>query len=99
MASDPERLQKLHEGLSIANDARRMATSALWSDTWRRLESELIERLLRCGPEDNEPRYRLQIAIETARRLRTTIEAAGSTIGALERDLDILEGRKERPIA
>lgn len=99
MASDPEKLQKLHQALAIAGDARAMATSNVWAEAWERLERELLARLLKCAPTDDLPRYRLSIAIETARNLRTTIESAGASVTALERELDILEGRVERPIA
>lgn len=94
-----DKIGRLHEALALAGDARNMATSPVWDETWKKLEAELLGRLLKCGPTDDEARYRLSIAIETARNLRQVIENVGRTTQALEAELDVLEGRKGRPIA
>ena len=76
-----------------------MATTAVWSDAWTGFEQELLERLLKCGPTDDVERYRLQIGIEAARRVRKTIEHEGQTVESLEKEIATLEGRITRPIA
>lgn len=94
-----DRLARLSQDLQAAADARHMATSPVWARTWDGLEKELLERLLHCGPEDDEPRYRLAQAIEVARKLRRTIESTGLNQAMLEKELDQIEGRKMRSIA
>lgn len=95
-----DRIATLHEKLQRLADARKLATSPVWDDAWTSFERELLERLLKCGPDDDVNRYRLQIGIEAARATRRTIEGAshGDEAG-LTKELDILEGRKVAPIA
>jgi hypothetical protein len=94
-----DRLTQLSERLARAADARSMSTSPVWAEAWQDLEQELLERLLRLGPTDDEARYRLQVAIEAARRVRGLIEHEGRTVQSLEKEMDLLEGRKAAPIA
>lgn len=94
-----ERLAVISAKLRRIQDARNIAQTDVWSDAWANFEQELLERLLKCGPDDDWSRYRLQIAIEVARQVRRTIETGGSGEAALVRELDILEGRKIAPIA
>lgn len=97
--SNVERLVQLSEQIAKLNDARAMTTSNVWAKAWDGIEQELLERLLKCGPEDDTPRYRLQQAIEVARRFRGMIETQGRDPGQLEKELAHLEGRAMRPIA
>ncbi len=94
-----DRITHLSESLNRAADARAMATTPLWAETWDRFERELLERLLKCGPDDDMVRYRLQVGIEAARHVRAAIEHAGKTAKSLEKELDVLEGRKPASIA
>lgn len=95
----PDRIAALSEKLLRAGDARHMATTDVWSNAWKELEQELLERLLKCGPTDDAERYRLQIGIEAARQVKRAIEHEGKTVESLQKDLDTLEGRLARPIA
>lgn len=97
MAAD--QIIQLSDKLNRAADARAMATTPLWAETWDRFERELLERLLKCGPDDDMVRYRLQVAIEATRHVRIAIEHAGKTAKSLEKELDLVEGRKLAPIA
>ena len=94
-----DRLVALSEALARAADARNMATSPVWAEAWDKLESELLERLLGCGPTDDGPRYRLQMAIEVGRTMRRIIEHRGATVQSLQKEMDLLDGRKVAPIA
>ena len=88
------RLTKLAENVSRVADARSLTTTTVWPDTWNQIEQELLERLLKCGPTDDEARYRLTQAIEVARRLRRAIESIAGEPGKLGAQLDQIEGRK-----
>ncbi len=94
-----DRIAQLSEKLNRASDARTMATTPVWAEAWQGFERELLERLLKCGPDDDVVRYRLQIGIEAARHVRMAIEHASKTGSGLEKELDLLEGRKPVPIA
>lgn len=94
-----DRLEHLSELVGKIADARAMTTSNVWAKAWEEIEQELLERLLKCGPEDDTPRYRLQQSIEVARRLRRMIETQARDPGQLEKELAHLEGRAMRPIA
>lgn len=76
-----------------------MAASPVWDDAWMGIERELLERLLKCGPEDEMARWKLQVGIEAVRRVKRAIEHEGASESALVKELDILEGRKVAPIA
>ena len=97
--SNAERIAALSDKLAMAADARHMATSPVWDEAWKSFERELLERLLKCEPGDDVPRYRLQVALEAARHVRRAIEHAGQTVSALENELDLLEGRKPYRVA
>lgn len=92
-------LAQLSELLARAADARTMTTTPIWSETWTKLEQELLERLLECGPTDDEQRYRRQTAIEIVRQVRRIIETTAGSSAMLERELGLLDGRLMRPIA
>lgn len=94
-----DRLSHLSERLERAADARHMATTPVWAEAWTGFERELLERLLGCGPTDDEVRYRLQVGIEAARHVRRAIEHEGQTVESLQKEIDTLEGRITRPIA
>lgn len=97
--SSPDRITALHEKLARVRDAKNMAQTDVWDSAWKQYEQELLERLLACGPEDEVPRWKVQIAIEAARHTKRVIENAGTGEAALQAELDILEGRKVAPIA
>jgi hypothetical protein len=94
-----DRIADLHQGLARIADARRLATTDVWAKAWTDFEQELLERLLKCGPEDDWERYRLQVAIEAARHVRRAVEHEARDPTALEKELEVLEGRKPRAIA
>ena len=94
-----ERIGVLSAKLKNAYESLDLANSDLWRETWAGLEAAYLDRLMGCGPTDDEERYRCQIAIEVVRNVRRTIEHEGHTIEGLEKELAILEGRKLRPIA
>lgn len=94
-----DRLTKLAENVSRVAEARSLTTTTVWADTWNQIEQELLERLLKCGPTDDEPRYRLSQAIEVARRLRRAFESIAGDPGKLAHQLDQIEGRKMPAIA
>lgn len=97
--SKPDRIAQLSEKLARAADARHMASQPIWAEAWESFERELLERLLKCGPTDDEARYRLQVAIEAARCVKRSIEHEGRTVSSLEKEMEHLEGRKPAPIA
>ena len=97
--SKDQRIATLSEKLERVADARKLATTPVWADAWNGVERELLERLLKCGPDDEMKRWKLQIGIEAARQARRTIENEGSGEAGLRRELDILEGRMAAPIA
>lgn len=94
-----ERMIALRDALAMAAEARGMVSTPIWSKMWDRMEGEFLERLLKCGPTEDAERYRLSIAIEVTRKARATIEHASKTESALERELDLIEGRKLAPVA
>lgn len=97
--SKPDRIAQLSEKLARAADARHMASQPIWAEAWESFERELLERLLKCGPEDDWSRYRLQVAIEVARHVKRVIDREGRTVAILEKEIEHLEGRKPAPIA
>lgn len=99
MADKADRIGELHERLIAASEARQVIQSDVWARAWAAYEHELIERMLKCGPDDDWQRFRLQIGIETARHVRRVIEHEGATVESLQRELDHLEGRKMAAVA
>lgn len=93
------RIAALAEKLKRIADARHMLQTDLWESAWKEFEQELLERLLKCGPEDEIARWKLQMAIEAVRHAKKTIENAGAGESDILKELDILEGRKRAPIA
>lgn len=93
------RIAVLSEKLRRIADAKQLTQTDVWPEAWRELEQELLERLLKCGPDDEVARWKLQVAIEAARQVRRTIENGGAGEKEALRELDILEGRKAAPIA
>ena len=94
-----ERLASLSEKFRRHQDARAMTQSAVWAELWTDLEQELLERLLACGPTDNEARWRMQTAIEVARRVRHMFEVKGITPDHLEKEMAILAGERVARVA
>lgn len=92
------RIAALSEKLKRIADAKNMAQTDVWDAAWDEFEQELLERLLKCGPEDETPRWKLQMAIEAARHTKRVIENAGAGESSVVKELDILEGRKVAPI-
>ena len=97
--SNPDRIAALSEALQAAADARAMVNAPAWGKASDSFERELLERLLKCGPDADSVRYRLQIGIEAARFVRRAIEHEGKTVASLEKELEYVEGRKLAPIA
>lgn len=92
-----DRIVALSEALSRASHARDMNRTPLWREVWERLESELLERAI--GAEDDDGRRHCLDAIRTARRVRRMVEHEGAQVESLQRELDLLEGKKPRAIA
>lgn len=97
MSSD--RIAKLAAKLKRVADAKSIMQTDVWSAAWEGFEQELLERLLKCGPDEEVNRWKLQIGIEAARHVKRAIENEGSGEASLQKELDILEGRKAAPIA
>lgn len=94
-----DRIADLASKLKRISDAKQLLQTSLWADAWDGFEQELLERLLKCGPDDEVARWKLQVAIEAARSTRRVIENAGTGEASILKELDILEGRKAPPIA
>ena len=94
-----KRIADLSERLRRIADAKNMTQTDVWAAAWHGFEQELLERLLKCGPDDELARWKLQTAIEAARHARRAIEHAATGEASLTKELDILEGRKAAPIA
>ena len=94
-----KRIAELSERLRRIADAKNMTQTDVWAAAWQGFEQELLERLLKCGPDDEVARWKLQVAIEATRQVRRAIENEGTGEKALLQELDILEGRKTAPIA
>jgi hypothetical protein len=99
VSDNTDTISRLSERLRAAADARAMAHAPVWARAWEDVERGLLERLLDCGPTDDEARYRLQVAIQASRQVRRTIEHQGASVAALEKELAVLDGRVKRPIA
>lgn len=93
------RIIALTTKLQRITDAKNMTQTDVWAAAWQGFEQELLERLLKCGPDDELARWKLQTAIEAARHARRAIEHAATGEAGLTKELDILEGRKAAPIA
>lgn len=94
-----DRIAALASKLQRITDAKSLTSTDVWSAAWINFEQELLERLLKCGPDDELARWKLQTAIEAARHARRAIEHAATGEAGLTKELDILEGRKAAPIA
>lgn len=92
------RIAVLSDKLKRIADAKQMLQTQLWAEAWDDFEQELLERLLKCGPDDEVARWKLQMAIEAARHTRRVIENSASGESGIVKELDILEGRKASPI-
>ncbi len=92
-------MSDLHEKLAAALDARSVMDTQAWRDAWDGVERELMIRFMACAPEDDLPRFRVQEAIKAARQVRSAIESKARSAEQLQKDLDLVEGRKLRPIA
>lgn len=93
------RIAALASKLQRITDAKSLTGLEVWADAWTNFEQELLERLLKCGPDEEVARWKLQVAIEATRHVRRAIENGGTGEAALSKELDILEGRKTAPIA
>ena len=94
-----DRIAALSEALGRAFEAKALSGTYAWTNAWEKFERELLQRLLECGPTDDEARYRLQIAIEASRQVRRVIEHEGRTTGDLETQIAVLTGEKTLRIA
>lgn len=97
--SAEERLARLSENLRKHQEARALTQSGVWASICEDLEQELLERLLSCGPTDNEARWRAQTAIQVARDLRRMLETKGITPAHLEKEMAVLTGERRAAIA
>lgn len=92
-----DRLIELSDALRKAATARATAQGSAWAEAWERLESELLERALEA--DEDAGRFRLLEAIKACRRVRRIVEHEGATVESLQRELDLLEGKRPRAIA
>lgn len=99
MSERIDRIGKLQAQLSAALDARGVCETQAWREAWAALEKELMDRFMACEPEDDQGRFRVQEAMKAIRHVRAAIESKGRSSETLERELDVLEGRKMRAIA
>ncbi len=93
------RTERLHVAIEKAQQAGLIADNKLFADVFDALEAELIGRLLACDAEANEARWRLQSAINVGRGIRRAVLNQAASLEALSKELDMIEGRKLRPIA
>ena len=94
-----ERLVRLSELLRTQENLRGLTHTPEWAAIWHELEQELLERLLKCEPTDDERRWRCQTSIEVARRIKSMFEVKGITPATLTNEVAYLDGSKTRPIA
>lgn len=94
-----DRIARLSELLREQENARHVTQNPVWARLWNELEQELLERLLKCGPTDDEQRWRCQASIEVARTIRRLFEARGVTPATLLTEMAHLDGSKLRPVA
>lgn len=92
-----ERIQRLHEQLERVADARSMATTPVWAEAWDAFERELLDRMI--AATDPEAVMRLKAGMEAARAARRAIEHKSKTADGLEKELDLLEGRRIARVA
>jgi hypothetical protein len=97
--ASPDRLIRLSENLRKHQEARALTASKVWPELWNDLEQELLERLLQCGPTDDDKRFRLQTAISVGRSFKRLLEAKGVTPGYLEGEIAVLEGQRPASVA
>ena len=93
------RLERLRTAIEKAQHAGLLVSNKLFDDVFDALEAELIGRLLACDAEANEARCRLQSAINVGRGIRRAVLNQAASLEALSKELDMIEGRKLRPIA
>ena len=96
-----QRIGQLHEKLTALANKRNLAADPLWAEAWDMLNAELLSRLLETehGDDGDMRRAHLVVSMRSAGRLRAIMEGRGEDAASLERELDILEGRRLRPIA
>lgn len=97
--SNADRITRISTLIRAQQDTRNITSNPEWAPTWRELEQELLERLLKCGPTDDEQRWRCQTTIEVCRRVKAMFETRGITPASLETELAYLDGSKVRPVA
>ena len=97
--NNEERIVRLSDALAMAADARHMATSPVWDEAWEAVQRTFLQRLKACGPTEDVERYRLQVALEVADLVRVFIENKGNSVESLQKDLALLEGRKQYAVA
>ena len=99
MTDASARIVAISDLLRDAENARHVTQNPVWAKLWNELEQELLERLLKCGPTDDEQRWRCQASIEVGRTIRRMFETRAVTPASLEKELAHLDGSKLRPIA
>lgn len=99
MTNDATRQERIFTALQQAEEALRMSESGLMAEFWNEIEQDALRRLLALGPDDDDARWRVSQAIDVARRLRAMVSHKAQTRDGLLRELDLIEGRKQPPIA
>lgn len=99
MTNDATRQERIYTALQHAEEALRFTESGLWADMWNEIEQDMLRRLLALGPDDDDARWRVSQAIDVARRMKAMASHKAQTRDTLLKELDLLEGRKQPPIA
>lgn len=97
----PDRVGVLREKLQKLHDARTLREDSAWAGAWDALESALLSTLMEtgAGADADREREHLTISLRIAKRMRALMECRGESVSEVEKELDMLEGRKLRPVA
>lgn len=89
----------LYEAIERAREARLTVDNPAFAKVFEALEDEMLGRALSLDVTDDDRRYRLMTAITVLRSLKRIFSNDAASLQALEKQLDILEGRKVAAVA
>lgn len=93
--------EQLYEAIERAREARLTVDNPAFARVFEALESEMLGRALGLdvGDDADNRRFRLMTAINVLRSLKRIFSNDAASLQALEKHLDILEGRKVAAVA
>lgn len=93
--------EQLYEAIERAREARLTVDNPAFGKVFDALENEMLGRALGLdvGEDDDTRRHRLLMAINILRSLKRVFSNDAASLSALERQLDIIEGRKVAAVA